>query len=245
LPFTIVSVVRFRLHYLIFLGAFMAEFGKRRVAGDARAYSRSTAVAAAPTADVVGALAAIQTGKMPYWANTGPLRIVFILLLVAVTFWFLVLPYAGDVVRDHRLAGTWQPAYDMQVLDGKCTRHNFILTTCEAKIKSLADPNAAPLPHSFMMLFTSGGGEPLLPVRSTVDPSALSIAYAAETELLNRTLTFIFMSAFSVLLFIGGVNELLRGRYAGGAAHHALLAGFEELKARVESARQGEPRATA
>ena len=217
----------------------MAEFGKRKSASTANPYSRP---AAAP-ADVAAAVAVVKTGRLPYWAQVGPLRIIFILLAAAGGFWFMVLPYAGELIRDHRLAGTWQPAYDLQVIEGKCTRYNFVVTICGARIKSLAEPDQTPLAIGYVMAFSGGGGEILVPVRSTVDPSAVAIAYAAETKLLNRTLTFIVLAGGFAAMFLAGVGALLRGRYVGGAAHRALLAGFEELKARVETA-QADPRAT-
>jgi hypothetical protein len=217
----------------------MAEFGKRNIPRDARAYGRP---ASAP-ANLAAAVAVAKTGRLPYWAKVGPLRIVFILLAAAGGFWALILPYSGDLLRDYRLAGTWQPAYDMQVTDGKCTSYNFILTICNAKIKSRPEPGKAPLAISYMMGLASGGGEILVPVRSTVDPSALTIAYAAESKLTNRTLTLIVIAAVFAAMFLAGISALLRGRYVGGAAHRALLAGFEELKVRVENA-HADPRAT-
>jgi hypothetical protein len=94
-----------------------------------------------------------------------------------------------------------------------------------------------------MMTFASGGGELLLPVRSTVDPTRLAVAYAAEAMLMNRTLTFIVMAGGFAAMFLAGIRALLQGRYVGGAAHRALMAGLAELKARVETA-QPNPRAT-
>ncbi len=217
----------------------MAEFGKRKYAAGAPSHRQP-----APSADLAGALAAARTGKLPYWAKIGPVRLVVSLLALAAVLWFLILPYAGDILRDHRLAGTWRPAYDMQVADGLCTRHNFLITNCSAKIKSRAEPNQAPVAVDFMMAFVSGGGQPLTPVCSSVDPNALTIAYAAETELLNRTLTFLAMAVGLVAGFLAGLSALVKGRYVGGAAHRALLAGFAELKTRVESA-QADPRAAA
>src|SRR5262249_35030677 len=106
----------------------------------------------------------------------------------------------------------WQPAYDLHVTDGKCERTNFILTTCNAKIKSVARPDQAPIPHSFMMFFSSGGGEALVPVRSTTDRSAVSIFYAAETKLWNRTLSFIFLAGilalFDLVALLGFMNAV-------------------------------------
>ncbi len=109
-------------------------------------------------------------------------------------------------MRDHYLSGTWQPAYDLRTLDGKCERTNFVITTCTAKIKSVAMPDQAPISHSFLMLFSGGGGEILVPVRSTKDRTAVSIFYSAETKLWNRTFSFVFMTG---ALFLFGFTALM------------------------------------
>jgi hypothetical protein len=111
----------------------------------------------------------------------------------------LVYSYGPDIVRDLRLSGTWQPAYDLRAMDGECKRKSFIITFCTAKIKSVARPDQAPIEHSFMMLFSGGGGEAMVPVRSTVNRAAVSIHYSAETKLWNRTLSFIASAVILVL----------------------------------------------
>ena len=126
------------------------------------------------------------------------------LAFTAVTYAFLV-GYGPDLLRDHRLAGSWQPAYDLQASEGKCKRTNFVVTFCTAKIKSVARPDQAPIDHSFFMLFSGGGGEALVPVRSTKDRAAVSIAYTAETKLWNRTLSFVFTAVFLVLFDLGAL----------------------------------------
>ena len=129
-----------------------------------------------------------------------PLRWFILFVACAAGLYYQFVNYGPDLVRDHRLSGTWQPAYDLQVTDGKCERIDFVVTTCNAKIKSVARPDQAPLSHSFLMFFSSGGGEALVPVRSTKDRSAVSIFYAAETKLWNRTLSFIVAAAMLALL---------------------------------------------
>jgi hypothetical protein len=218
----------------------MAEFGKRNRAGGVQVDSKPDA---AP-ADLATAIEVVKTGKLPRWANVGPIRLVLAALFAAGMLLFIVRSYGGDVLRDHRLAGTWQTAYDLEVLEGGCTTYQFVATICDTKLKALAEPDRSPLEVGFLMLFTGGGGESIVPVRSTVDPSAVSIAYAAETELTNRTMTFIAVSFIFAAMFLGCVSSLLRGKYRGGAAHRALIAGFAELKARVESP-GADPRAAA
>jgi hypothetical protein len=207
----------------------MAEFGKR-VAGHAVSPSRTYG-----HADVGAALAVVRAGKLPVWTTAGPVKLVILLLIVAAGLYFFTVTYAADIFRDIRLAGTWQVAYDLRAVNGTCTRHNFVLTRCSVKIQSNAEPNQAPIASEFMMLFSSGGGELLVPVRSTTNPSAVAIAYAAETKLLNRTMTFLVLAGALAAIFIGLVSALATGHYNGGAAHLALLDGIGELRARAES----------
>ncbi|MBR0691261.1 hypothetical protein JQ594_35475 [Bradyrhizobium manausense] len=146
--------------------------------------------------------------------GSHPFRWFIMLVACAAGLYHLLVGYGPDLWRDHRLSGTWQPAYDLQVTDGKCERTNFVITFCNAKIKSVARPDQAPIPHSFLMFFSSGGGEALVPVRSTKDRSAVSIFYAADTKLWNRTFSLIFAVGMMALLdlvalfgFLNAVNS--------------------------------------
>ena len=146
----------------------------------------------------------------PVAETRHPFRsLVGLLLCVAGLYW-LIGSYSRDIVRDHLLHGTWQPAYDLRATDGKCSRTNFVLTTCTTNIKSVALPDQAPISVSFMMLFSSGGGEALIPVRSTKDRAAVSIYYAAETKLWNRTLSFFFFVCAVALFGVVALFGLLR-----------------------------------
>lgn len=167
------------------------SFGKRQSGAGSAAQALNVNVAA-PHGHVVTESAA-PTGH--------PIRWLIVLLACGAVLYGLVVSYGPDILRDHRLAGTWQPAYDLRAMEGKCERTNFVITFCSAKIKSVANPGQAPTAHRFMMLFAGGGGEALVPVRSTTDRSAVSIFYAAETKLWNRTLSFI--SAAGILALFG------------------------------------------
>ena len=136
-------------------------------------------------------------------APTGhPIRWLLILLACGAMLYGVVVSMGPDILRDHRLAGSWQPAYDLQAMEGKCERKNFVLTSCSAKIKSVANPDQAPTAHRFTMLFASGGGEALVPVRSTIDRSAVSIHYAAVTKLWNRTVSFLLLAGMMALFTV-------------------------------------------
>ena len=209
----------------------MPEFGKRIAVGHTASPSRP-----AGRTDVDEALAAVTTGKLPAWTTAGPLKLFIGALAVAAGLYFITVTYAGGLLRDVRLAGTWQAAYDLRVVDGSCTRHNFVVTNCSAKILSNAEPNQAPVASEFLMLFSSGGGEVLVPVRSTTNPSVVAIAYAAQTKLLNRAITFIVLTGVLAAMLIGLLGALATGHYKGGAAHDDLIDGIAELQARAESA---------
>jgi hypothetical protein len=208
----------------------MAQFGKRNAIAIQPGASRRPS---ASRTDVSAALAVVESGKVPAWTTVGPLSLVIVVLCTAAALWYGTATYAGEILRDHRLAGTWQTAYDLQATDGSCRRIQLVVTFCSAKIKSLAEPERAPVVSEFMMGFSSGGGEVMEPVRSTVDPSAVAIAYAAEAKLFNRTLTWLVFAAGLAALLFAAVNALLRGRYKGGRAHRSLLDGLAELQARV------------
>jgi len=209
----------------------MTQFGKRIAVGHAVPQSRPGG-----QSDVDAVLAVVKAGKLPAWTTLGPIKLAIGLLVVAAGLYFLTVNYAGDIVRDIRLAGTWQVAYDLQAVSGSCTRHNFVVTRCSAKIQSNAEPNRAPVASEFMMLFSGGGGEMLVPVRSTTDPSAVTIAYAAETKLFNRTMTFLVLAGALAAICIVFASSLATGRYKDGPAHQALLDGIAELQARAERA---------
>jgi len=172
-------------------------FGKRQpgMASTAQAFNVDMPVARAQTA----------TDTAP--ATGFPFRSLIASLACGAMLYGLVVSYGPDLLRDHRLSGTWQPAYDLRAVSGKCERTNFVVTRCSAKIKSVARPELAPTEHGFMMLFTGGGGEALVPVRSTTDRAAVSIFYAADTKLWNRTWSFV--TAVGVLaLFVAGALVL-------------------------------------
>ena len=135
----------------------------------------------------------------------SPVRWLIVFLACGAALYALVLNYGSDIVRDHRLAGTWQPAYDLRATDGKCQRTNFVITFCSAKVKSVARPDQAPIEHRFFMLFAGGGGEALVPVRSTTDRTVTSIHYAAETRLWNRTISFVSVAGLLALFCIGAL----------------------------------------
>jgi hypothetical protein len=172
-------------------------FGKRQSGIGATAPAFNVDMSAAPAAGQAATETAGATGS--------PLRWLLVLLACGGMLYGLFASYGPDLLRDHRLAGTWQPAYDLRAIDGKCERTNFVITFCTVKIGSVARPDQAPTTHKFMMLFSGGGGEALVPARSTTDRSAVSIFYAAEAKLWNRTLSFVFSAGLVTLFGLGAM----------------------------------------
>jgi hypothetical protein len=185
---------------LEYQGAVTMPFGKRQ--------SGVGATAQALNVGVVGAQSQVATE--PVRTTGHPFRSLIGLLLCVAGLYGLIATYGREIVRDHLLSGTWQPAYDLRAVDGKCGRTNFVITTCTAKIKSVARPDQAPTSHSFLMFFSGGGGEVLVPVRSTKDRTAVSIFYSAETKLWNRTLSFLFATGALALFGVIALFSFLR-----------------------------------
>ncbi|CCD95324.1 hypothetical protein BRAO375_4150007 [Bradyrhizobium sp. ORS 375] len=174
-------------------------FGKRQsgMGASARTYNPGMAAEISPVATQAPSPAEAAPAK------GSPIRWAIVMLACGALLYGVLISYGPDLRRDRRLAGTWQPAYDLRATEGKCKRRYFLVTTCEAKIASIAQPDKAPMSIEFFMLFSGGGGEALVPVRSTVDRAAVSIYYAAETKLWNRTLSFVFGTVTLALMMVG------------------------------------------
>ena len=200
----------------------MAQFGKRGLIHDQSAKTRFPA----PAANVLRASQATPMVDAAFVTATMSVKSIMFLLAAAAGFWFCILPYAGDIIRDHRLSGTWQPAYDMQVVDARCKRYNFIVTLCSARMKSRARPDQAQSAIGYMMAF-SRGDEPVVPVRSTTDPSAVSLSSAAVTHLANRTMTFLVLGGGFAASILCSLFLLLAGRSAEGSYANKLKAQTE------------------
>jgi len=214
-------------------GQGMAEFGRRNAGGVGRFGSQPSRATVVPD-EVKTVVEVIATGRLPRWTNVSLRRAVIIMFAIAAAYCAVVLPSVLNLVRDYRLAGTWQPAYDMQALVGKCTRLNLTFVHCEAQIKSRAEPDREPIKAEFDRPFTNGGIKTPVPVRSTKDPSVVTIDYTAETDLSSRALDLLLMTVIFAAVFSVFLSAVLRGRYRGGAAHLRLLSGVANLQPRRE-----------
>ena len=90
--------------------------------------------------DVDAALAVIETGKLPDWTSAGPIKLFHWTVLTAAGLYFFLVNLRTWRRTGLRLAGTWQAAYDLRAVNGSCTRHNFVVTRCSAKISRSPNP---------------------------------------------------------------------------------------------------------
>lgn len=206
----------------------MGEFGKRTGGarnGEARQSAFGVPQQATPAlSDVLtrSDLKALEKGQLPAWTNIGRFQLIGMVLFIIAMVMGAVGYYGPGVARDLRYAGTYNVAYDLRATEGNCTRYSFLVTLCSAKIQPVgrAEP---PVTTEYLMFFRSGGGEIMIPVRSTANANAVGIQYAVSDVLLNRTLSLlglaIVFSWVSWTLF----QRVRRGRYQGGSAHAAIL----------------------
>jgi hypothetical protein len=73
------------------------------------------------------------------------------------------------------------------------------------------------------MAFSSGDGEAMIPVRSTVDASAVGIQYAVSDVLLNRTLSLLGIMLFFAWLAWVFLDLIRKGRYKDGRGYEAVM----------------------
>jgi hypothetical protein len=218
----------------------MGEFGKRTVNATAGASFRHASDAPRQStpdwSDQLSRrdLKALEKGQLPAWANMSRLKLLGMAFFVAAMVVGAVALYGPEVVRDLRYAGTFRVADDLRATDGRCKRYVFLVTLCNAKIRSVRNEQSTSSTE-FLMFFRSGDGEQLIPVRSTVDASAVGIQYAVSDVLLNRTLSFL-----GIILFFGWVAWMFldcvrKGRYKDGPAYDAVMQ-YVALHSRPEDA---------
>ena len=182
----------------------MGEFGKRTanaMQGPARGHAMGAPRQSTPVwSDQISRrdLKALERGRLPAWANTSRLKLVSFAFLMVATVLGAVAYYGPDLARDLRYTGTFRVAFDLQATEGTCKRYMFLVSLCSAKIHSVTNewPTKS---NEFLMSFRGGDGEAMIPVRSSVDASAVGLQYAVSDVLLNRTL-----SLLGIILFLAG-----------------------------------------
>jgi hypothetical protein len=167
-------------------------------------------------------LKAIEKGQLPAWTNMSRFKLVGLALFVVAMVFGAMALYGPEVARDLRYAGTFRVADDLRATEGRCKRYMFLVSLCSVKIQSVRNERSTNTTE-FLMFFRGGDGEAMIPVRSSVDASAVGIQYAVSDVLLNRTL-----SLLGILLFFSWVawtllDNVRKGRYKDGPAYEAVM----------------------
>lgn len=146
---------------------------------------------------------AAQTAD-PLKANLGALAMIAGGVLLLVLFF-------SDLQRDISLQDTFRPDPGVNVERAKCTRYAFVVSHCSVRFSWQDGATQQTVDGSFLVGLKSMGGMPVIPVRSTADPSAVT-SIAALAHLSNRIWTLALFSGASLLI---GLLVLLRLRRRG------------------------------
>ena len=128
--------------------------------------------------------------------------------------------YGTGVVRDLRYAGTYSVAFDLRATEG--TLQALYVPGDGLHRQDHSMGRDQPETTAFLMFFRSGDGADLIPVRSSLDASAIGVRYAVEGVLLNRTLSLLAITLFFGWLAWTLLNNVRKGRYKDGPAYEAL-----------------------
>jgi hypothetical protein len=203
----------------------MGDFGKRTVNARQEPPLRHASGAQSTPAwsDQISKrdLKALERGQLPVWTNMSQLKLLGLALFVVAMVLGAVGYYGPEVARDLRYAGTFRVADDLRATEGRCKRYVFLVSLCSVNIHSVTSERSTSS-TAFLMFFRGGDGAEMIPVRSTVDASAVGIQYAVSDVLLNRTL-----SLLGITLFFGWIAWMFldcvrKGRYKDGPAHEAV-----------------------
>jgi len=205
----------------------MGDFGKRTVNAMREPPGRlalgAPQVSAPAWSDQISKrdLRALERGQLPAWTNMSQLKLLGMALFVVAMVLGAVGFYGPELARDLRHAGTFKVADDLRATEGRCKRYIFLVTFCSAKIHSVRNEQST-YSSEFLMFFRGGDGAELIPVRSSVDASVVSIQYAVSDVLLNRTLSLIGIALFFVWIAWVLLDCVRKGRYQDGPAHEAV-----------------------
>jgi len=205
----------------------MGEFGKRTVNATQGATLRHASDAprlGTPVwSDQISRrdLKALEKGQLPAWTNMSRLKLLSFALFIAAMVLGAVAFYGPELARDLRYAGTFRVADDLRATEGACRRYVFLVTPCRAKIHSVRNEQSTNSTE-FLMFFRGGDGVEMIPVRSSVDASAVGLQYAVSDVLLNRTLSLLGIILFFSWIAWTFLDGVRKGRYKDGPAYEAV-----------------------
>lgn len=153
----------------------------------------------------------------PHWVQHSLSKTVLCIFFFAAMIGLMVHLQAPSLMRDVRLSGTYGIDPLIEVNHGTCKGY-AILHFCDVSLTWDDNGTAVTENTNFIVTAFSLGRQPLIPVRSSVDPQAISVDYAVNDALQNRVLTLLFLMGLCVSGMVLLIAQLVRGRYQGGAA---------------------------
>lgn len=115
-------------------------------------------------------------------------------------FAFLTYSAVPGVLRDTAHRGYSQPTQEWAAEKAKCTRYTFVVSNCSVTAVRLSSPSVEKR-HLDYFTFANWGGESVAFVRSTKDPSVITLRSAAD-GLFGRWMFFLVLVALGAVLAV-------------------------------------------
>jgi hypothetical protein len=158
-----------------------------------------------------------EAGSPPAWAAVTASQLIKAVLIFVGLFALGAYFQGPHLMRDLRLAKTYEIDFSVNVNRGDCTGYVF-MHFCEVSFTTENNGVTATENTHFFVTGFSMDKQPLIPVRSTVEPTAISVAYAVDDGLSNRLWSAIGWSFVFLACMMTAFFKLIVGRYKGGRA---------------------------
>ena len=120
-------------------------------------------------------------------------------------FAFLTYSAVPGLLQDTAHRGYWQPTQEWAAEKAKCTRYTFVVSNCSVTAVRLSSPSVEKR-HLDYFTFANWGGESVAFVRSTKDPSVITLRSAAD-GLFGRWMFFLVLVAFGAVLAVASLAK--------------------------------------
>jgi len=120
-------------------------------------------------------------------------------------FAFLTYSAVPGVLRDTAHRGYSQPTQEWAAEKAKCTRYTFVVSNCSVTAVRLSSPSVEKR-HLDYFTFANWGGESVAFVRSTKDPSVITLRSAAD-GLFGRWMFFLVLVALGAVLAVASLAK--------------------------------------
>jgi len=120
-------------------------------------------------------------------------------------FAFLTYSAVPGVLRDTAHRGYSQPTQEWAAEKAKCTRYTFVVSNCSVTAVRLFSPSVEKR-HLDYFTFANWAGESVAFVRSTKDPSVITLRSAAD-GLFGRWMFFLVLVALGAVLAVASLAK--------------------------------------